>query len=195
MKTAKSHFKIEAKHLLGLLFFYSALALIFAYVAQYLFGHQPCILCLYQRLPFFAILFIAAIFLVRLKKEKMQKMAVIICILLLFGNATLAGYHFGVEQKIFAGPSTCSDTSNLDEIEDVEQLKLAMMKTKAVKCDTPSFVFLNLSMAAWNLFYCLFLAFATITLLMKVKILMPVKKPLTKHFAKPSAKRRKKSQR
>jgi disulfide bond formation protein DsbB len=153
--------------LLVLLGFYSALALVSAYVAQYIFGHQPCVLCLYQRLPFFAVTAIALVFLLLPQFKKWQKSALIVCVLLLFGNAILAGYHVGVEQKIFAGPTTCSDNSHLDELQNVDELMTAIAKTKAVKCDTPSFVFLGLSMAAWNVIYCLFLAISTAVLLVK----------------------------
>jgi disulfide bond formation protein DsbB len=175
MKKRKTYFadkiglKIETKHLLNLLGFYSLVALIAAYVAQYIFGHQPCVLCYYQRLPFFVVVVISLASLLFFKKKKSQKLALIFCIILLLGNAVLAAYHVGVEQKIFAGPSTCADISDLDQIENVEDLAAAISKTKAVKCDTPSFVFLSLSMAAWNVIYCLFLSLPAIFLLRKSK--------------------------
>lgn len=161
--------KIESKHLLALLGFYSAAALISAYIAQYAFGHQPCVLCIYQRLPFFAVVAISTISLIFSKQKKLQKSTLILCILLLFGNAILASYHVGVEQKIFAGPTTCTDVANLDEIQDVKELAAAIAKTKAVKCDTPSFVFLRLSMAEWNVIYCFFLVISTLVLLVKTR--------------------------
>jgi hypothetical protein len=38
-----------------------------------------------------------------------------------------------------------------------------LIKTKAIRCDQPSFVFLGLSMAAWNLGYCLALILLSLT--------------------------------
>lgn len=160
-------FKFEAKHLLALLGFYSLVALVGAYVAQYGFDLQPCILCLYQRIPFFVVGLVVFVVLKFFKQERVQKLALIFCILMVFGNAVLASYHVGVEQKIFAGPTTCADTANLDEIQNVEELATAIAKTKAVKCDSPSFFFLGLSMAAWNVAYCLFLVISTLVLLVR----------------------------
>ena len=146
--------KLTEKNLLIFLFLAAATALISAYIAQYILDYQPCILCLHQRKPFFAIIALTLLSLVFFKSKKAQKFSLFLCILFLGINVALAFYHVGVEQKIFRGPSTCQST-NLDKIESLEELKIALMGTKAVRCDEPSFIFLGLSMAAWNLLYCL----------------------------------------
>jgi disulfide bond formation protein DsbB len=142
------------KYLLIFLLFAAITALILAYISQFIFDYQPCILCLYQRQPFFAVIASALLGLVFFKSEKSQKIALFFCLIFLLINCAIAFYHVGVEQKIFAGPSTCS-SSNLDQIDNLEDLKTALLKTKAVRCDQPSFIFLGLSMAAWNFLYCL----------------------------------------
>lgn len=126
-----------------------------AYISQYGFDFQPCILCLYQRKPFFAIIAVCAIALVFLKSPKQQKIALFLCSLLLITNIGIAGYHVGVEQKIFQGPTSCSPANNLNEITNLEELKASLKKTRAVKCDIPAFLFLGISMAGWNFIYCL----------------------------------------
>ncbi len=131
----------------------SIFALVAAYVSQYIFGYQPCILCLYQRLPFFAIILLSLFQLFFIKKKFFKKIFFGFNICLLLSNIAIATYHVGVERKVFAGPATCSD--NLSEINDLEKLKAAISATKAVRCDEPQFFFLKLSMAAWNLIYCL----------------------------------------
>lgn len=132
----------------------ASFALIFAYISQHVFGYQPCILCTYQRIPFFVIIGLSVTSLVSKKFTK----AVVFCCLFLFSiNAVIAIYHVGVEQKIFFGPSTCS-SPNLDNFDDFDALKEAILSTKAVRCDEPQFFFLKLSMAAWNVIYCGFLA-------------------------------------
>lgn len=148
--------KITRKHLLILLVFYSSTALIFAYISQFGFDYQPCILCLYQRKPFFAIIALASLTLIFFKSEQSQKITFFLCIFFLLINAGIATYHVGVEKKVFKGPTTCS-SENLNDFENLEDLRIALTKTKAIRCDEPSFVFLGLSMAAWNLTYCLFL--------------------------------------
>jgi disulfide bond formation protein DsbB len=135
----------------------SIFALVFAYISQFVFDFQPCILCLYQRWPFFAVATLTLLSLAFSKSEKVQKILLLCCILLLLINCGLAFYHVGVEQKIFTGPTTCS-SEELNNFENLEDLKNALMNTEAIRCDQPSFVFLGLSMAGWNFFYCLFLA-------------------------------------
>jgi len=148
--------KISSKNLLIFLSLAASLALILAYVAQYIFDYQPCILCFYQRKPFFAVIAFSLVGLVFSKSQKLQKIAVFLCAISLLINCAIAFYHVGVEQKFFKGPSTCS-SENLEKITNLEDLKNAFAKTKAIRCDEPSFVFLKLSMAAWNFIYCLFL--------------------------------------
>ena len=140
-----------AKNYLFLALFSSFVALISAYISQYIFGFEPCVLCYHQRKPFFIIIAIALFFLLI---KKYQKIGAILCALTFFINAGIAFYHSGVEMKIFAGPDSCS-SSNFDNIDNIEQLREALFKAKAIRCDEPQFYFLNLTMANWNFIYCL----------------------------------------
>lgn len=144
---------MSQKNSLILLFCAASSALIFAYISQYFFGLQPCELCYYQRVPFFLIIIIVA---ASLTFKKLHKLTLPLCLMMLLINAAIAFYHVGVEQKIFAGLSSCS--SNLNSFNDIEELRQALIESKAVRCDEPQFIFLNLSMAAWNLIYCAALA-------------------------------------
>ena len=137
-------------------------ALTFAYISQYVFDYQPCILCFYQRKPFFAVIALSLISLTFLKTKKAKKISFFCCIIFLLINCCIAFYHVGVEKKIFRGPSTCS-SENLNEIDNLQDLEKALMQTKAIRCDQPSFVFLGLSMAAWNFSYCLALILLSLT--------------------------------
>lgn len=144
----------ETKSLI-LLLLAASFALTFVYISQFVFDYQPCILCLYQRIPFVAII---ALTLLSLITKKFQKIAVIFCVILLVINCGVALYHVGVEQKIFVGPTTCAST-NLNGFDNLEDLRNVLGKTKAVRCDEAQFFFLKLSMAAWNAICCAALAF------------------------------------
>lgn len=132
----------------------SIFALTFAYISQFVFDHQPCILCLYQRKPFFVIIVCAIIGLIFLKTQKAQKTLLIISIGCLLINCALSFYHVGVEQKVFPGPSTCSSAKDFNAIDNIEDLEAALAATKAIRCDEPTFFLLKLSMAAWNFIFC-----------------------------------------
>lgn len=131
----------------------SFFALSLAYISQYVFGFEPCILCLYQRIPFFTIFFLSLIILF-LKQKKIYKFYILLSLLALLINILLAFYHSGVERKFFTGPSNCS-SNNLNNVESLEELEKIILKTKAVRCDEPQFYFLKLSMTNWNLLYCI----------------------------------------
>jgi disulfide bond formation protein DsbB len=134
------------------LLFSSTIALCFAYISQYFFGLEPCILCLYQRLPFFFIVFLCATSLTFFKKKSLKKSVIFLSIFFLAINVCIAFYHIGVEKKIFLGTDSCVASENISSI---EELQTVLMSKKIARCDEPSFVFLGLSMAGWNFIYCI----------------------------------------
>jgi disulfide bond formation protein DsbB len=137
-------------------FLASAFALAFAYISQYVFDFKPCVLCLYQRAPFFIILLISLLALF-FKNNKIKQAVIVSCSLLLLANAAIALYQSGIEKKIFKTPVSCS-SQNLEEIDNVDKLRIALTEEKLTACDKPEFFFLGLTMANWNIFYCALLA-------------------------------------
>ena len=124
-----------------------------AIISQFVFGMQPCHLCLLQRWPYsIAILFLTPLLFYRkLSAERFPVILGVIALLML-SDAGIAGYHAGVEQGWWIGPGDCTSSSAPDSLED---LRKAVMEAPAVRCDLPAFVFLGLSMAAWNFCYAL----------------------------------------
>lgn len=159
----------QQKSCLEILLFCSILALIFAYISQYVFGLEPCILCFYQRKPFYLIAILSFFGRFFLQKKSLQNLIIMICIALLAINASIAFYHAGVEKKIFAGPSTCS-SSSLDEASDLEELTRKIEQSQAIRCDEPQFYFLKITMAGWNFVYCLGLIALILWLLIRFRL-------------------------
>jgi len=147
--------KITIKQILIFLTLSSTLALLLAYISQYFFGLKPCELCLWQRKPYFIIIFLA-IFGLFFKNSKIQKIIIALCCLAIISSIAIAFYHVGVEKKIFAGLEGCK-VQNLDNIVDIEALKIALKNSSTAKCSEVAFEFLSISMAGWNLIYNLFL--------------------------------------
>ena len=146
--------KKSQKKGLALLLMASTFALVFAYILQFVFDYQPCILCLYQRLPFFIIIAVSAIGLVLFSSERFVKVVVFFCVMLLAINVGISLYHVAVEQSFVDGPATCDSPSNLTKATSPEELRKELLKTKAIRCDEPQLMFLKLSLAAWNAIYC-----------------------------------------
>ncbi|MFM7620092.1 MAG: disulfide bond formation protein B [Alphaproteobacteria bacterium] len=137
----------------------SAGALILAYIAQYIFGYEPCVLCLYQRITFYLVIFLSLVYFI-IKKTKMKiniqfyKFIFIICILALALNAGLAMYHSLVEMKVVKAFGGCSAENSM-LVSDIEQLREILKNSQAKKCDQPELFILGLSMANWNFLFCL----------------------------------------
>ena len=124
-----------------------------ALIIQYWLGHEPCKLCLYQRIPYFlAILLIIKIFFFK----KYEKIALLILTLIFAGSAALAFYHFGIEQGFFNESLACT-TPDLSKTLSKEQL-LEQLKQNNISCKDVSFRILGLSFAAINTIFSLVLS-------------------------------------
>lgn len=136
-----------------IIFLLALIPLIIAYISEYIFGFQPCNLCVYQRMPFFVILFFSSCSIFLAHNVRIKKYIFYLLILLFLGNMILALYHVGVEQKLFDLPVSCSGSDILN-ISNIDQLTEMIMQKSAIKCDKPEFEIFGISMAMMNAIYC-----------------------------------------
>jgi len=150
--------KINKKFLLVILIFIS-LVLVSTFIIEYKLGHQPCKLCLYERIPYFlSILLIIKILFIK----QYEKITLLIIPLVFICGASLGFYHFGIEQGLFNESFVCK-AQNLSEILSKEQL-LEQLKQNNISCKDVSFKILGLSLAAINTILSLILSFIFIRL-------------------------------
>ena len=135
--------------------------LISALIIQYWLGHEPCKLCLYERIPYFLsmLLIIKILFI-----KKYEKITFLILSLVFIGSAALAFYHFGIEQGFFSESLACA-TGDLSKTLSKEEL-LQQLKQNNISCKDVSFRILGLSLAAINTIFSLVLSFVFIRLFM-----------------------------
>ena len=96
--------KINKKILFSLLIFIT-LILISAFLIEYRLDHKPCKLCIYQRIPYFvAVLLILKMLLT----ASYQKITLFILALTFLVSASLAFYHFGIEQGFISETAVCT---------------------------------------------------------------------------------------
>ena len=127
-----------------------SLTIISALIIQYWLGHEPCKLCLYQRIPYFlAMLLIIKMFFFK----KYEKITLLILSLIFVGSAALAFYHLGIEQGFFDESSACT-APELSKTLSKEQL-LEQLKQNYVSCKDVSFRVLGLSLATINTIFSL----------------------------------------
>ena len=144
--------KINKKFLFIILIFVSTV-LLTAYVIEYKLGHQPCKLCLYQRIPYFlSILLIVKIFFIKTD----EKITLFILSLLFIISSILAFYHFGIEQGFFKESLACT-TENLSENLSKEEI-LEQLKENTIGCKDVSFKIFGFSLAAINTIFSILLS-------------------------------------
>lgn len=131
-----------------LIFCVSSGALLFAYIAEFFFNLVPCMLCIYQRIPYFILLGIS---LCGLLCQKSRKYLVYLVILALIVELSLAAYHIGVEHYWIEENHMCQIDNKLSALS---------FKQVASSCSDVKFKFMNLSMAEWNLVYIIAILYA-----------------------------------
>ena len=147
---------IKNKTILGLILLFSVFSLIAAYFIQYVLKHQPCNLCLIERIPYFFSIIIISIFLFT---KKFEKLSLIILSLIFFSATLIASYHYGIEQGFFKESLVC-DLS--DEIKNLsKEALLNQLKTMPVSCKNVTFKIFGLSLATFNIFITLILGVIT----------------------------------
>ena len=134
-----------------------------ALVAQYVFDLEPCILCIYQRVPYAitAVLGIGGAVLARCGKIKPAALFLFLSSVVFLVGAGIAFYHVGVEQHWWASAlegCAIDFSASADLLAQIEA-------TIAVRCDQIAWVdpVLGQSMAVWNVVASLVLAVTTLT--------------------------------
>ena len=144
--------KINKKILFSLLIFIT-LILISAFLIEHQLGHKPCKLCIYQRVPYFvAILLILKMLLT----ASYQKIALFILALTFLVSASLAFYHFGIEQGFFNESLICK-AENPTEALSKEKL-LQLLEANPISCKDVSFEMFGFSLAAINTIFSIILS-------------------------------------
>ena len=147
---------IKYQRSLKLILFFCIFALILAYFIQYILGHQPCNLCLIERVPYIsAIMIILLSFYIK----KFEKISLIFLSLIFFLATIVSFYHFGIEQGFIKESLVC-DLDAGEKILNPEEL-LKELQKKTVSCKDVTFKILGLSLATINIIISLILSVIT----------------------------------
>jgi disulfide bond formation protein DsbB len=133
----------------GVILVVAGATILAALFTQYVLGMQPCLLCLYQRWPYYAALPIAALVVAIAPGSRVTRAGLALLGLIFTVSAVLAAYHAGVEWGFFLGPTGCGGTP-APPAADMADFMRQLETVRVVSCTEPAFVFLGLSMAGWN---------------------------------------------
>jgi disulfide bond formation protein DsbB len=118
-----------------------------ALAAQFSFGLKPCVLCLWQRLPY-AILILAAIGGLMNRGGGLTNYLLMLCFMAALGSAGLAFFHVGVEQHWWVMGGGCPVEALTDKTE--EQALAELLTTPVAACDKVGWDLFGLSITVWN---------------------------------------------
>jgi disulfide bond formation protein DsbB len=126
-----------------------------AWFMQIFFDIRPCELCLWQRIPFYVVMFGAV-----LVPLRFVRLTLIMQAIAFFANVILSAYHSGIERKWWAGLQGCS-VQNIKGL-SIDELHQQLINTNIVKCDEISWSLFGLSLTNYNFLICLFLGLSSV---------------------------------
>ena len=145
-------YNYKIKTYLKIIFFFSLISLISAFFIEYILGHQPCNLCLIQRIPYglSIILIILNYFF-----KKNEQFVIILLTLFFSFSLIISFYHFGIEQGFIEESAVCgiSNTSNVISKEEL----LKQLQEKNVSCKDVTFKVFGFSLTTYNILLSLLL--------------------------------------
>ena len=141
---------------LKIIFLISIIALSSAFFIEYILGHQPCNLCILERIPYLLALIII---LLNYKFVHLEKRFILLLILIFFAAIILSLYHLGIEQGFIKESLVCDlkDGSNLLSKEDI----LKQLQEKNVSCKDVTFKILGLSLTSYNIIISILIIYFT----------------------------------
>jgi len=132
--------------LIKLIFLISFIALVSALFIEYVLGHQPCNLCILERIPY---LLAIIIILLNLKFSHFEKFFILLLSIIFLVGGIISLYHLGIEQGFIQESLVCDlkNGSNLLTKDDI----LKQLQEKNVSCKDVTFKIFGLSLTSYNI--------------------------------------------
>ncbi len=143
-------------------------ALANAYTAEYAFGVEPCVLCLYQRIPYAlagVLGFGALVLPAGPSGNRTRSRAVMLAGFVFLAGAGIAFYHVGVEQHWWVSAAACGEAAGPwgdGGPKTVAELQQMLSQKPPKACDEVDWTLFGLSMATYNVAVSLALAWGSI---------------------------------
>ena len=128
------------------IFLVSIIALVSAFFIEYILGHQPCNLCILERIPY-----LLAIILVLLNYKFIQfeKFFILLLAIIFLAGTILSLYHLGIEQGFIEESLVCDLKSGSNLLSKEEILK--QLQEKSISCKDVTFKIFGLSLTSYNI--------------------------------------------
>ena len=148
--------EINKKFTIKLIFIISIIALTSAFFIEHILGHQPCNLCMLERIPYFLAIIVIVL---NYKFFHLEKHFMLLLIVIFLVSTILSLYHLGIEQGIIEESFVCDlkNGSNLSSKEDI----LKQLQEKNINCKDVTFKILGLSLTSYNILISLLITIST----------------------------------
>ena len=143
---------LKVETFIKIIFLVSLISIVSAYFIEYALGHQPCNLCLIERIPYGLAIVLIILNHILIKNKRF----IILLLILVFSfSLIISFYHFGIEQSIFEESAVCGlkDASNIVSKEEL----LKQLQVKNVSCKDVTFRILGFSLTSFNIIISLIL--------------------------------------
>jgi disulfide bond formation protein DsbB len=149
--------EINKTIVIKLIFIICVVALTSAFFIEHILGHQPCNLCILERIPY---LLAIIIIIINYKFTHLEKHLLLLIILIFIGSTILSLYHLSIEQGFIEESLVCDlkNGSNLLSKEDI----LNQLQEKNVNCKDVTFKILGLSLTSYNVLISLLITISTV---------------------------------
>ena len=141
---------------LNLILFVSFVALLSAFFIEYVLGHQPCNLCILERIPYVIAI---VIILLNYKFSQFEKIFLVLLVIVFLTATILSVYHFGIEQGFIEESLVC-DLKNGSEVTSKEEI-LKQLQEQKVSCKDVTFKIFGLSLTTYNIVISILIAINT----------------------------------
>ena len=142
--------------LIKLIFLISIIALVSAFFIEYVLGHQPCNLCILERIPY---LLAIIIILLNFKFSHYEKFFILLLSIIFLAGAIISLYHLGIEQDFIQESLVCDLKSGSNLLSKEEILK--QLQEKNVSCKDVTFKIFGLSLTSYNILISLLITVST----------------------------------
>ena len=138
--------KDKRQLLIKIIFLVSIITLVSAFYIEYILGHQPCNLCIFERIPY---LLAIIIILFNFKFNQFEKFFILLLVIVFLFGTILSLYHLGIEQGFIQESLVCDLKSGSNLLSKEEILK--QLKEKNVSCKDVTFKIFGLSLTSYNI--------------------------------------------
>ena len=142
--------------LIKLILLISIIALVSAFFIEYVLGHQPCNLCILERIPY---LLAIIIIILNFKFSHYEKFFILLLSIIFLAGAIISLYHLGIEQDFIQESLVCDLKSGSNLLSKEEILK--QLQEKNVSCKDVTFKIFGLSLTSYNILISLLITVST----------------------------------